>query len=65
MSDTVGWRSYLRYCTQWENYKSDKHKTKAILREEIRDLLVYGTYTKEDLVKLKETVKDVAFREVK
>jgi len=53
----------FRYMREWDNYKSDKNKTKKILKEQIRDALVYGRFTKNDLLKIKELIEDVGFNE--
>lgn len=49
-----------RYIQEWGNYKSDKYKSKSTLREEIRDILVLGEFSKEELIKIKDVVKHLA-----
>ncbi len=46
-----------RYRQQWGNYKSDKYKTKKLLKEEIRDVLVYGEFSKDTLIIIKDYMK--------
>ena len=45
--------AWHRYRLEWGNYKSDKHKTKRILRQEIDDLFRCAHYTKAELIELK------------
>ncbi len=51
------------YQASWGNYESDKHKSRSILKEEIRDILVHGTYNKASLIVLKDTAKLLGFSE--
>ena len=56
--------SYWRYCLEWGNFKSDKYKRKAWLRGEIRDILIFGSFTKKDLISIKNHIKEVGFKEI-
>ena len=53
---------HQRYNLEWGKYKSDKNKTKSLLKEEIRDILIYGSFTKDDLIQIKNFAKDKGFR---
>jgi hypothetical protein len=57
--------SYHRYELEWGNYKSDKYKTKKILKEEIRDILLLGKFSKQDLLDIKNYSKRKAFDWIK
>lgn len=50
------------YDIEWGNYKSDKHKTKKTLKVQIRDILSYGTFTKKELMRIKEILETVGFK---
>lgn len=52
---------YHQYKLSWRNYKSDKHKSKKILRSQISDLFTYGTFTKEELIEIKDAIEQRAF----
>lgn len=43
-----------RYLEDWGNYKSDEHKSKSLLREEIRDILVHGTFCRKTLILIRD-----------
>ncbi len=54
---------YWRYRSAWGNFKSDNHKTKRTLRQQIEDALFYGTFTKDDLKMIKTVVSRRGFKE--
>lgn len=56
-------QNWFQYSSSWGNYKSDKYKSKGILKEEIRSLLVYGEYSKSELIEIRDLMKDMAFGE--
>lgn len=56
--------SYHRYKIRWGNYKSDDHKSRKILKEEIRDILTLGKFSKAALKAIKETAKEKGFEKV-
>ena len=39
------------------NYKSDKWKSRAILKGEIHELLVHQDFSKKELIKIRDFVK--------
>ena len=46
-----------RYLYDWGKYKSDKWKTKRIIKEEIRDLIALGNFSKAELIEIKNIIK--------
>jgi hypothetical protein len=48
--------------SNWGNYKSDKWKSKAIMREEIRSLLIHGDYTKDQLIEIRDFLQERAWK---
>jgi hypothetical protein len=56
--------SYFRYKESWGNYKSDKHKSKRILKQEIISILVHGSFTRQELILIKNLAKDKAFKKL-
>ena len=61
MSKSLKEKGYQRYIDDWGNYKSDKHKSKRILSSEIKDILSFGSFTKVDLIDIRDSVKGLAF----
>jgi hypothetical protein len=53
-----------KYDNEWGNYKSDKHKSKSILREEIRSILISGKFTKKELIKIKNYMLDTTIKKM-
>lgn len=53
---------YKRYLDEWGNYKTDEWKTKGLLREEIEDIIYLGNFSKEELIKIKNKLKERAFK---
>jgi hypothetical protein len=58
-------KGYQRYIDQWGNYKSDKHKSKRLMRSEIIDILVHGSFNNIDLIDIRDFAKGLAFEEEK
>ena len=52
--------SWHRYRLSWGNYKSDKYKSKRIVRGEITDLLHLGSFSKAQLVEIKDLIYNMA-----
>ena len=56
----MAWR---RYKESWGNYRSDKWKSKRILKTEISDIMSLGSFNKEDLINIKEFIIGLGFDE--
>ena len=56
----MSWENKNNYNRRWGNYKSDKHKSKGILKEQIRTILTLGEFSKEELIKIKDTLEHLA-----
>ncbi len=54
--------SFHRYDLMWGNYKSDKYKSKKILRAEISNILHLGKFSKAELKLIKDLVKEKGFK---
>lgn len=52
--------SMKTYKDLWGNYKSDRHKTKGVLKEKIRDLLVHAPLNKFNLIQIKSLILEIA-----
>lgn len=45
------------YRARWGNYKSDDHKSKRILKQEISFIMVHGEFTKAELISIRDLIK--------
>lgn len=61
MSKSLREKGFQSYVDEWGNYKTDLHKLKKTLRQEIIDILVYGTFNKIDLIDIRDFAKGLAF----
>ncbi len=46
-----------RYEKDWGNYKSDTHKSRKLLKQEISFIMVHGEFTKSDLIIIRDFIK--------
>lgn len=46
-----------RYEKDWGNYKSDDHKSKRLLKQEISFIMVHGEFTKPELIAIRDLIK--------
>ena len=54
-------KGFQRYVDEWGNYKSDLHKSKKTLRQEIIGILIHGTFNKIDLIDIRDFAKGLGF----
>ena len=54
-------KGFQRYIDEWGNYKSDLHKSKKTLRQEIIDILIQGSYNRIDLIDIRDFAKGLGF----
>ena len=52
---------YHRYKRMYGNYKSDKWKSNILQRAEVKDLIVLGDFSKEELTEIRNFVLERAF----
>lgn len=55
-------REYGLYEELWGNYKSDKWKTKGILRAEITNMLSIFHFTKDEMKEIKNKILEITKR---